>query len=71
MIAMFKMINGIDKVNVHDLFTVEQEARTKGHNFKIWIMYIYHLYLHVYWGVPKYYKLVTRVSQMWSREFGF
>ena len=35
MIQVYKIFVGIDKVNVHDLFTVEQEARTRGHNFKL------------------------------------
>ena len=35
MVQIYKIFVGIDKVNVHDLFIVEQETRTRGHDFKL------------------------------------
>ena len=33
MIEVFKMIQGIDKVNLEKLFCVDKDRRTRGHGF--------------------------------------
>ena len=33
MIEVFKMIHGIDKVNLGKLFNMDEDRRTRGHNF--------------------------------------